>query len=300
MFQHVAGYVRASALVFGSASACGALSPMLHSARQAASDLEVSGLAGIPPGTVRYVSYDDLLRLPQVTVQVPDDANFAHPVEVQGVSLEQLPKLLGAAVGDGMVVAVCSDQYRSNYTATYVREHHPLLALKINGQAPPGWPKDPHGSGMGPYLITQPAFKPQYHVLSNAEEAHIPWGVVRIDFGNEEKVFAAIKPPSDDPRLLPGYKLASENCYRCHNMGNQGGTKAGHPWVVLAAWATASPVRFENYIRNPQSVDARSNMKGNPSYDAATLDALRRYFASFIVLPPSVARHASVKKEVQP
>ena len=273
---------------------------MLHSTRRSASDLEVGGLAGLPAGTFRYISYDDLLQLPQVTVHVAKDANFAQSVQVQGILLDVLPKLLGAAVGDGMVVAVCSDQYRSNFTAAYVREHHPLLTLRINGQPQQGWPKDPHGSYMGPYLVTQSAFKPQYHVLSQVEEAHIPWGVVRIEFRNEAKVFAAIRPPSDDPRLLPGYKLASENCYRCHNMGNQGGTKAGHPWLVLAAWAAASPVRFENYIRNPQAVDARSNMQGNPSYDAATVEVLRRYFASFIVLPPQLTTHATVKKDIQP
>ena len=81
--------------------------------------------------------------------------------------------------------------------------------------------------------------------------------------------------------LVAGYRIAQQKCFRCHNMGREGGQKAGRPWQVLSAWAAASPEYFAAYVRNPQAKNPHAQMPGNPAYDDATLGALRAYFETF-------------------
>jgi mono/diheme cytochrome c family protein len=261
--------------------------PVLHVERASPSDLEVSGdLAGAPPGTTRYLTRDDLLTLPQVAYTVTDDANFTGPTQISGVLLEELTKKFTAAPESDMLVAICSDQYHANYPHAYVAGHHPLLVLRINGQPPASWPKDPetHGFDMGPYLISHAKFVPAFRIFSQPDEAQIPWGVVRLEFRDEKMVLGAIAPrgpQAADELVQAGYRIAQQNCFRCHNMGQEGGMKAGHPWIVLSAWAAASPKYFAAYVRNPQSRNPRAQMPGNPGYDDATLRALIDYFRTF-------------------
>jgi mono/diheme cytochrome c family protein len=260
---------------------------VLRVERASPSDLELRGdLAGLAPGTTRYVTRDDLLTLPQVSYTVTDDANFTGPTQISGVLLEELIRKLAVAPDSDMLVAICSDQYHANYPGAYVAAHHPLLVLKINGQPPAGWPKDPetHRYDMGPYLVSHSKFTPAFKIFSQPDEAQIPWGVVRLEFRNEQKVFDAIAPrgpQAADELVQEGYRIAQQNCFRCHNMGQEGGMKAGHPWLVLSAWAAASPKYFADYVRNPQSTNPRAQMPGNPGYDDATIGALIAYFKTF-------------------
>jgi mono/diheme cytochrome c family protein len=262
----------------------------LHSARQSPLDLELGGdLAGLPTNSTRYITRDALLAFPQVTYTVSDDANFTAPEELSGVSLEELAKRLGAAPKSDLVVALCDDKYRAHYPRDYIAAHHPLLVLKINGQSPSGWPKDPEGHGldMGPYLISHPKFTPSFKVLSYADEPQIPWGVVRLEFRDEKTVFGAIAPrgpQASDPAVQAGYRIAQQNCFRCHNMGSEGGQKAGQSWLVLSAWAAASPQAFAAYVRDPQAKNPSAQMPGNPTYDDATTSALIEYFRTFATL----------------
>jgi mono/diheme cytochrome c family protein len=280
----------------GAASAVVAVSsPALRTERISPSDLELGGdLAGSAPGTIRYLTRDDLLKLPQVSYTVTDDDNFTGATQISGVLLEELNRSMSANPESDMVVAICSDQYHAFYPHDYVAAHHPFLALKINGQPPAGWPKDheTHGYDMGPYLISHAKFTPAFKIFSHADYAQIPWGVVRLEFRNEKVVFSAIAPrgpQANDELVQAGYRIAQQNCFRCHNMGNEGGMKAGHPWPVLSAWASASPEYFSDYVRNPRSRNPSAQMPGNPSYDSATTGALIAYFSSFSSssLPPS-------------
>ncbi len=95
-----------------------------------------------------------------------------------------------------MVVAICDDKYRPNYPRAYITAHHPLLVLRVNGQPPPRWPKNPetHMYNMGPYMISHPKFTPSFKILSHSDEAQIPWGVVRLEFRDEKAVLGAIAP----------------------------------------------------------------------------------------------------------
>lgn len=265
----------------------------LRTERSSPLDLEVGGeLVGLPAGTTRYLTRDDLLALPQETFVVKNDANFAGPTEVSGVPLEELIQRLGAAPDSDMVVAICDDQYRANYPQAYIAAHQPLLVLKINGKPPDGWPKDAegHGQGMGPYMISHRKFLPSFKSSPHGDEAQIPWGVVRIEIHDEKTVYGAIAPRgpyATDEAVQEGYWIARQNCFRCHNNGTAGGTKAGHPWLVLSAWATASPDYFADYVRNPQSKNPRAQMPGNPSYSDKMMSALTAYFRSFTASTPS-------------
>jgi mono/diheme cytochrome c family protein len=262
-------------------------SPVLHEKRQLPSDLEVSGaLAGLPPESTRYITRDELLAMPPVNFTVTDDANFTAPAKIRGVKLEELARSLGGPSASDMVVAICDDGYRANYPHAYLVAHHPVLVLEVNGQPPTGWPKDSqeHSFDMGPYMISHSKFTPSYQILSQAEEAQIPWGVVRIEFREEKIVFAAIAPRGPDAHdrdVQDGFRIAEQNCFRCHNAGREGGQKSGRSWESLAALAEASPKDFGAYIRAPLTNNPHAQMPGNPKYDNATLAALTAYFRTF-------------------
>jgi mono/diheme cytochrome c family protein len=259
----------------------------LHMARQASSDLEVGGeLMGLTKGATRYMALSDLLKLPQASYTVSTDPNFAKRTTISGVPLEELLRLLSAVPDAAMIVAVCDDKYQAAYPRAYVAAHHPLLVLKVDGQLPSGWPKDPetHSFNMGPYMISQPTFKPSFKILAHSDEAQIPWGVVRLEFRDERAAFKAISPRgphAQDAAVQAGYRIAQQNCYRCHNMGREGGPKAGRSWAVLGALAFASPDYFSAYVREPKKKNPRAEMPGNPSYDEETIGALRAYFQTF-------------------
>jgi mono/diheme cytochrome c family protein len=233
-----------------------------------------------------------------VTYTVTDDPNFAGPTEISGVPLEQLRRSLGALPRAEMVVAICDDQYRASYPHDYLAAHHPLLVLTLNGQAPSGWPKDSggHGYDMGPYLISHPAFTPSFKIFSYADEPQIPWGVVRIELRNESTVFAAIAPRgsrASTPAVEAGYQIARQNCFRCHNLGREGGQKSGVSWRTLSRRAQTSPPYFAAYVRDPRAKNPDAQMPANSGYDDLTIEALTAYFQTFsprhaasILIPP--------------
>jgi mono/diheme cytochrome c family protein len=281
-----------AALFFAAASAvnvaCAQESrPVLHEARTSPLDLELAGnLAGLPAGSVRYVTREELLALPQVNFTATDDTNFHGPTKISGVPLEELARIFSAAPASDLIEAICVDKYRAYYPRAYVQAHHPSLVLEIESQAPAGWPKYGEGAGldMGPFIISHPKFTPTFKVLSHADEAQIPWGVVRIEFRDEKEVFGAIAPrgthASDTP-VQDGYRIAEQNCFRCHSMGDEGGQKSGLPWMVLSAFASGSPDFFGAYVRDPKSKNPKAQMPGRPDYDDATIRALTDYFRTF-------------------
>jgi hypothetical protein len=262
--------------------------PTMHVRRQAETDLEVGGdLAGLAPGSTRYIAYKDLLALPQVSYTVSDDVNFSKKkTQVSGIPLAQLASILGAGGDAKLVVAICYDGYRTNYPQSYLTAHRPLLVLRINGKTEADWPKSEYGGPLGPYLISSPTFTPTFKVLSHVDQQQIPFGVTRIEFRDERAVLGSIAPRgaygADSP-VMQGYRIAQQNCFRCHNMANEGGQMAGRDWLTLAMWASTEPKYFSRYVKNPQAIDSKNRMPGNPDYDDATIEALRLYFSAFAV-----------------
>jgi mono/diheme cytochrome c family protein len=262
-------------------------SPVLREKRQGAFDLELSGeLLGLPPESTRFITRDELLAMPQVNLTITGDPNFSRPTKIRGVKLEDLVRRLAASSGSAMVVAICDDGYRANYPRDYLVAHHPVLVLQVNGEPPSGWPKaaEDHISEMGPYMITNAKFTPSFKILAHADEAQIPWGVVRVEIREEKAVFGVIAPNgpnAGDREVQDGFRIASQNCFRCHDSGGEGGQKAGRSWEMLAAFAAASPKDFTTYIRAPLSQNPQTQMPANPQYDDATLAAITAYFRAF-------------------
>jgi mono/diheme cytochrome c family protein len=270
----------------GNAADAVSLATKLHVERTSPGDLEVAGeLAGVPAGATRYLTRDDLLSLRRVTFTVSDDSNFAHPTKVSGIPLDELARDLGAKPLSDLVVAICDDKYRANYSRAYLAEHNPVLVLTIDGKPPSGWPNSSEGTGMGEYMISHAKFTPAFKILSHNDEPQIPWGVVRLEFRNEATVFRTIAPlgPTANERTVQdGFRIAQQNCFRCHNMDKEGGQKSGVPWTVLAAVAENSPDFFAKYVRNPTAMNPKSQMASNPGYDDATMRALVAYFRTFV------------------
>jgi hypothetical protein len=277
MKQVVAALIAAGTLFLSAQTA--SHSPLLHATRQAPTDLEVGGAI---PGAEQFISYKDLLQLPQVSFVASNDSNFPAPARLSGVSLDELRRVLHAQ--GNMVVAICNDGYRTNYPPSYLTAHHPVLVLTVDGKSQESWPKVENDVDLGPYVIANPSFVPSFKVLSHSDEAQIPFQVVRLDFRNESEVFDPIAPRGSFPPgspVIEGYRIAQQNCYRCHNMGAEGGRMASVAWPVLAAMATGSPDFFARYVRNPQAVNPHSRMAASPNYDDQTIAALRAYFATF-------------------
>ncbi|MBB5340462.1 mono/diheme cytochrome c family protein [Edaphobacter lichenicola] len=261
--------------------------------RGAASDLEIAGIAAdIAPGTVRYISYGQLATLPQTTVTVTGDDNFRElpqqKLTVTGVYLDVLESSLGVLPGSDLLTALCSDGYRATYTREYMKTHRPILALKIDGLPVKTWAAQTHIDDPGPYFITHEDFTPSFSVLSFPELPKIPAKITRLEFGTTQQVYGAIAPHQKDasnPQVIDGFRIAQQHCYRCHNMGRYGGTKAGRSWQTLGNYAASSPSTFERYLRNPKSIDPKSAMSPNPQLDESTAKALQTYFQTFATIP---------------
>jgi mono/diheme cytochrome c family protein len=268
------------------ATAIAAAKPQLPLDRQRSSpqDLEVSGdVPGIPAGEKRFVHYADLGRLPQVSFTVKDDANFSSPVKLSGVPLDALLRALGIVSGKQLIAASADDGYESHYTAEYRAAHHPFLVLRIDGREPANWPKGPDGENYRPYLISHASFTPTFHVLAQKEESQIPYGVIGLRFLDEDAVLKPLRPPGALPAspATQGYRIAVQNCLRCHREGNIGGTKSPFGWPQMALIAQGNPAAFGKYVVRPNSVNPEANMPANPEFDPATIAALTAYFRSF-------------------
>jgi mono/diheme cytochrome c family protein len=267
---------------------------LLQSKRSSATDLQVTGMiAGIAPGAVRYISYKHLLKLPTVTIPIQPDDNFTElphqKIVITGIYLDVLAKSLGVLPGADLIVAICSDRYHAHLSREYTQQHRPILALKIDGLPVNTWAKKTHNKSPGPYFITQAAFTPSFKVLSYDEMPQIPAVIAGLDFNSSPYVFGSIAPSAIDasnPEIDAGYRIAKQNCLRCHNMNSTGGTKAGRTWQTLGTRAATSPATFERLIRDPKSIDPNSSMPPNPSFDDAIVKALQAYFQAFSAKAP--------------
>jgi hypothetical protein len=257
--------------------------------RRSPQDLEISGdMPGVAAGQKRFVHYADLSSLQQVMFTAKDDENFEHPVKLSGVPLDAVMAALGINGAKAMVAATAGDGYEAHYTAEYRAQHHPILVLRIDGQEPAHWPKGPEGENYGPYLISHPSFMPASHILAHKETAQIPYGVLGLRFLNEAAVVKELLPPGGGSATSPameGYRIAQQNCLRCHRAGDVGGTKSPFGWPQMALIAQGNPAAFGKYVVRPNAVNPEANMPANPDYDAATVAALTAYFGSFASEP---------------
>ena len=283
-FFAVGGLLAIAAAVSLGFSSAGSIP--LHANSTSAQDLKISGdIPGLPPGSARYLSYDDLLKLPLVTFTVTDDPNFSGKTEITGVYLNELLHALGIPDQNTLISAICDDLYEAHYTVDYRAAHKPILVVQLNGKPLPHTTRTADGGAYGPYLISHASFTPRFKILAHDEESQIPNGVLELRFLKENEVLAAIRPHGNFAAGSPemkGYQIAEQNCFRCHQSGDYGGHKAGRSWTALAKIANADPKGFEAYTKDPQSQNAYAQMPANPGYDDATLHALTAYFKTFV------------------
>lgn len=256
----------------------------LAAQRSSPQDLEIGGaLPGGGPGTPRFLRYEDLSRLPQVTFTVRDDANFPAPVRLSGVPLDELLRALGLSGHNLLVAAICSDGYEGHYTAEYRAAHHPFLVLRIAGKDPSHWPPSPEGERFGPWLISHPFFPP-YRDPARDDHPQIPFGVVRLQFFNQDAALHWLRPPgarAPSAATLLGDRLAFQNCLRCHRKDAIGGTKSPYTWSQLARIAQGNPTGFGRWVIRPNAVNPEALMPANPEYGPSAIAALTAYFRSF-------------------
>jgi hypothetical protein len=261
----------------------------LHERSTSPTDLELSGdVPDSPAYTGMYVSYAELLKLPQVTFTVTDDANFPGKAELGGVPLDELMQTLGVPEKNTLVAAIGDDGYEAHYSADYRAAHHPFLVLTINGKPPVVMKRGADAGSYGPYLVSHPKFVPRYHIFAHSEEVQIPNGVAGLRFLKEDEVLHAIRPHGNfaaNSLQMQGFQIARENCFRCHNAGDYGGVRAGITWRVLGKIARKRPTFFRAYTRDPQAESDYAEMPGFPEYDDATLRALTAYFQTIAANP---------------
>lgn len=254
----------------------------LQMQRSSAQDLEITGdLPGLTSGQSRFIRYADLAALPQATYTVKDDPDFNRPVQLSGVSLDELISALGFAAGKQVVAAVGSDGYEGHYNTLHRAQHHPFLVLKMDGKEPAQWQRGPNGEVFAPYFIAYPEFKPAFHILTQPEEPQLPTAVSKIRFFDEGTAFAALHPSAKAPATaLQGYRIAMTNCLRCHQGGDIGGTKSPFGWPQMGLIAQGNSSAFGKYLIQPNRVNPEATMPPNPEFDASTVAAVTAYFQS--------------------
>jgi mono/diheme cytochrome c family protein len=237
-----------------------------------------------------FLSRAYLSSLPQVSAEVKDDENFPElplsGMRVSGVDLDVLAKSLDPAHPSDALVAVCRDGYTSPFPRQAMLDHHPILVLTIDGLSPHQWALQHHAYDASPYFVTYQNFVPAFHILAHEDKPQHPAEIVELEIIPSAQLFTAIAPrdadslPPSSP-VLEGYQIAQQNCFRCHNSGETGGTKAERSWQTLGAVARQRPEFFAAWVYNPQAVDPKARMPSNLKYDQATLNALTRYFQTF-------------------
>ena len=80
---------------------------------------------------------------------------------------------------------------------------------------------------------------------------------------------------------MEGYTIAQQNCYRCHNMGAEGGQMASIPWPVIGALAKGKSRILCQVRAQSAGAESASRMAASPEYDDQTIAALQAYFSTF-------------------
>jgi mono/diheme cytochrome c family protein len=187
---------------------------------------------------------------------------------------------VGVAGKDQLIAATSTDGYEGHYTTAYRAAHHPFLVLRIDGKEPAQWKPGPDGEKYTPYVISEPVFTPAFHVLAHKDMAQIPYAVTGLKLYPEKATLAALQPKSGGVAAMEGYRIAEQNCLRCHRAAAIGGTKSPFAWPQMALIAQGKAAAFGKWVVRPNSVNPEATMPPNPEYDAATIAALTAYFRS--------------------
>ena len=269
----------AVALLFLVASAVTGRALELHADRASPFDLALTGkLTGVPSGATRYARWTDLRAMP--TTKLSMNGEFVDgPQTLTVVFLEDLWKALPVAPGADCVLATCGDGYASVFTSAFISKYRPFLVLEINGKGPVDWPPPGLDFNPGPFVITESSdLVPSVATYRDVEHKK-PWGVAALEIATYADRYGAIysgKWASLSPAAADGREIWINSCASCHGgpEGIFGGTKAGRPFEVIAAYAGYAPSFFVKYVRDPKSLVACAKMEPHPHYTDEDLSNL--------------------------
>jgi cytochrome c2 len=273
------------AALFLLAAAVPARSLDLQPERGSPYDLAVTGLiAGVPDGETRFVRWKDLRALP--TAQVTVDGEFVRgPQVLTVVFLDVLLKALSPGVGADTILATCSDGYAAVYTSAFIGRYRPFLVLEIDGKGPADWPPPGLSFNPGPYVVTvSPELVPDVANFPDVEHKK-PWGVTILEvasFADRDKGAFTGKWASLSTGAQKGREIWINSCASCHQgpSGVFGGTKAGRPFEVIAAYAGYDRAYFTKYVRDPKSLVPCAKMEPHPHYTDAELSDLIEFITA--------------------
>lgn len=257
----------------------------LQKVRGSPFDLAVTGLvAGAPLGETRFARWQDLRALP--TAQVTVDGEFVKgPQLLTVVFLDVLLKALSPEAGADTILATCSDGYAAVYTSAFIGKYRPFLVLEINGKGPADWPPPGLSFNPGPYVVTvSPGLVPAVANFPDLEHKK-PWGVTVLEvasFADRYKGAFTGKWASLSPEAQRGRDIWINSCASCHQgpSGIFGGTKAGRPFEVIAAYAGYDRAYFTRYVRDPRSLVPCAKMEPHPHYTDAELSDLIEFITA--------------------
>jgi len=257
----------------------------LHAVRSSPYDLALTGLIpGVPAGETEYARWTDLLALPTTKLTINGEF-IPGPQTVTVVFLDDLWKALSPGPGADTLLATCSDQYTSIFTASFIATYRPFLVLEINGMGPEKWPPPGLTYNPGPYVITVSADLVPGVASYRDLEHKKPWGVTTLEvasFSDKYKGAYTGKWASLSQAAQRGREIWINSCASCHPgpAGTFSGTKAGRPFQVIAAYAGYDRGFFVKYVRDPKSLVASAKMEPHPDYTDAELSDLIEFITA--------------------
>ena len=243
----------------------------LHRERSSAYDLALTGrLVGVPQGEARYARWPDLRALPTAKLQLAGEF-VEGPQVLTVVFLDDLWKALPVGPGADSFLATCADGYAAVYTSDFISRYRPFLVLEINGKGPADWPPPGLKFNPGPFVITVSADLVPAVARFRDVEHKKPWGVTTLEIAAYAERYNAIysgRWAGLSPRAQDGREIWVNSCASCHQgpAGIFGGTKAGRPFEVIAAYAGHDRPYFMKYVRDPKSLVPCAKMEPHPNY----------------------------------
>ena len=242
-------------------------------------DLNLSGsIEGLPAGGWGHLRRADLLALPATTLAVRDELG-PRIQTVRAIFLSDLLARLPLRRGADLVLAECSDGYLSVYPLAFIRAYRPFLIVSVGGRGPADWPALGVPAGAGPYVIdVSTELVPAAARLRDLGHKQ-PWGVVALRVTTVADAFGALyrgRWAGLGAAAADGRDIWINSCASCHfgPDGATGGSKAGRPFAVVAAFAAAAPDFLRQYVRDPQSLMPGAKMEPHPYYSRRDLDDL--------------------------
>jgi cytochrome c2 len=257
----------------------------LHRQRSSPFDLALTGmLAGVPDGEARYARWSDLREMPTTKLQMAGEF-VEGPQVLTVVFLDDLWKALPVGPGADSLLATCGDGYAAVFTSDFISRYRPFLVLEINGKGPKDWPPPGLAFNPGPFVITVSADLAPAAARFRDLEHKKPWGVTTLEVASYAGRYKAIysgRWSALSPQAQDGRDIWVNSCASCHQGpgGIFGGTKAGRPFEVIAAYAGYDRPYFTKYVRDPRSLVPCAKMEPHPKYTDNELSNLIEFITS--------------------